>query len=357
MNKFIKNKWMRWILIPLVLLGVWFGLTLWYVANFDTSFLVISYNHPSTDFIKITHDKLMKGDKLIGQFKAVEDNLGIVALRFKSFQRVEYKDEDALVFRLKEKGSKEWYYQNKYRSGFIYDTPFLPFGFPLIHDSKGKIYIFELGSLKGNQNNGVALSERSPFFQSKYQENKAALFSDKENFIIFVVKKFVNSLQTVDVLYSSIVFLLPLLFYLYWAFSIKTSLVDSANVYLSKKLERFGRRFFGRRYGSVFAAVRLVKLSFISITIIIGVLIDIIFLQVSNDLLYIVIPVLWSFSLHINKVDNKYSFYTGLFFLVLCPVYLYLDTTNIAESAGAWAFMFLLTGLLKEMVSTRKIYS
>src|SRR5258708_18011115 len=149
----------RWGVVPFLLVFLWAILTVWYSVSLDKSFTVIAYYHNHINFSRISHQKLLAGSTIAGEFIGQDTNLGIVAIRFRTFIRVPYRDEDMLVFRLKEKGAKKWYYENTYKSGLIYELPLFPFGFPKIADSKGKTYLFEITSLYGNQTNAVAISQ------------------------------------------------------------------------------------------------------------------------------------------------------------------------------------------------------
>lgn len=317
--KFIKNKWIKWGGIPLLLFGIWFLLTMWTIIIYDHSFLIISYDHSAGNFTKITHNQLLKGQALTGTFVAPEDNLGIVAMRFKSFQRIPYNEEDTLVFRIKEKGQKNWYYQNTYRSGLTYDVPFLPFGFPIISNSQGKTYQFELQSLHGNNINGVVLSTRQPFLVSKYKADKTTLLHDPHAMLTFIYKKITNSLQTIDISYSSFLFILPLIFYFL----------------LTTRTRKFIPKYT------------------LPLVIILLVLIDIFFYQILNDLLYMEVPILWLLTLRSYNFDSRYTFGTGLFFLIFAPIYLQLNIENTAEVAAAWAFMFFVAGLLQSVIALK----
>ena len=155
-----KRKIVRFVLIPFLLLVLWFGFTVSYIMYLDSSFTLISNTLPSTVFTHLPIGTLEKGEYISGKFVGNNNNLGIISLRFKTFFRPAYENEDHLLFQIKEAGDKKWYYQNTYRVGTIYDVPFFPFGFPIITDSKGKIYEFKVTSLNGNGQNSIALSNR-----------------------------------------------------------------------------------------------------------------------------------------------------------------------------------------------------
>ena len=117
-NLFQQRTWVKHTLSIILLFFLWLFLTFWYIIIFDQSVLVISYGHGKDSFAKFTNHKILRGELVSGQFVAIDDNLGIVALRFQSSQRVPYEQEDSLLFRLKEKGTSQWYYENTYRSTF-----------------------------------------------------------------------------------------------------------------------------------------------------------------------------------------------------------------------------------------------
>ena len=329
-RSYSQKKWVKWGLFPFFLLVLWFALTFWYIVIFDQAVLVLSYNYSPSNFTEITHERLLKGQKLSGEFVARDNNLGIVALRFKSFQRIPYAQEDSLLFKFKEKGQKDWYYQNTYRSGFTFDMPFLPFGFPVIHDSKEKTYVFELESLKGNKINGVALSSRQPFLTSKYQENKQVLLKSPKAFIDFGIKKFVNSFQTIDISFSSLVFMFPLFFYILWNLFIKKSFKNAISGLSSYLFIYF---------------------------IILVILTDILFLQILNDLLFLVIAMLWLVIFKKYRLDSKYTFVVGLFILLFSPIFLQFNNNGVAQKAAAWAFIFFVTGLIQALSKIKSVES
>jgi len=348
-----KNKWIKWGVIPFLLLCLWFALTFWYILIFDQSLLVISYNHSAKNFNNITHKRLLSEKKLTGEFIAQDDNLGTVSMRFMSFQRIPYDQEDILVFRLKEKGQKNWYYENNYRSGLIFDVPFLPFGFPIINNSKGKVYVFELESLKGNMRNGVVLSNRSPFLASKYKSDKSQLLAKPEELGRFILKKFINSFNTIDILYSSFVFALPFLFYILWSPFSKYCYGPLA-VWV-KKTSRKSSNFLSINSLNYLA---LAVKYFFAVFLLIAVFVDILYLQTLDYLLYLVIVVLWIVILMKYHLGTRHSLVVGLFILCFSPFALIINNNAISEQSGAWAFMFLLGGLLMELLPSRKkIYS
>lgn len=328
---FKDNTFIRHLVILNALFILWVGLTFLYILQFDTSLTVLSYNHGKNNFTHITYSKLLKGDKVSGTFQAAENNLGIVSVRFNTFIRPPYKNEDNLVFRIKEVGSHNWYYQNIYRVGLIYDVPLFPFGFPKISDSQGKIYYFEVESLKGNASNSVALSDRGQILFSRYQADKRVLLHDKKELMIFAFKKFSSAILTTDVKFSSFIYLLPLLFYLLWI---------SPGLKLQKTwVTRIVSKQIVKKFHFVVLGV---------------VLIDIFVIQLTNDIVYLVIPFLWIVVLRENRIGNSLTFLVALSMLLISPLFLFLKDPQTAEKGAAWAYTFLVAGIIQIVSELRK---
>lgn len=322
--------------IPVGLFFAWIILTLWYIVSFDQSALVLSYGHPRESFTTFTTEKLLKGDTVKGEFIAKENNLGIVALRFQKFERIAYKKEDSLRFRLKEKGAEKWFYENNYRSGFIYDLPVLPIGFPLIADSKDKTYQFELESLKGNRENAMALSNREPIIFSKYQFDKGFIFSSFSNAMDFGFKKFINAFQTIDVLFSSFVFLLPFIFYVVWISPVRDK-------FIARAVHALQRRGY---LPGTSVLKKVIEYSFLTILSLV-IAIDVLILQINNDMLYIVISVIWAVLCSEYRIKSYVTLLAGIFCLFIAPVFLSISFVGITEKALAWAFTFFVIGLVQ----------
>lgn len=336
------------IIAILFLFLVWLGLTVWYIIIFDESVLVLSYGHSKESFVS-RPEKLLENTKISGSFVAQDENLGIVSLRFEKRRRIPYLQEDIMVFRIKEKNSPTWYYENEYRSGLTYDVPFLPFGFPIISDSKGKTYYFELESLKGNDVNGVVLSEREPILVSKYQKTKAILFNDINKFIDFSYKKFFYSFQTIDIAFSSFVFALPLLFYISWISPLGKLFLEPLFRNFKKEINSIGEKLLGSRYHIFVRILSNVRYYWMIIFLVTILLIDVFFLQIVNDLLYIFVFIFWLYLMKIYNKNAKFTIIVGLLIILIMPISLNLSNQLIAEQAGGWGFIILAAGVFQSI--------
>ncbi len=346
-KKIYNTKKGKYFLIPLLLFSIWVFLSCLYIIYFDTSLSVLSYYHNKNSFINNNYNKLLAGEKISGQFKAVENNLGIVSIKFQTFIRPPYLDEDTLVFKLKEKGAKNWYYQNTYRDGLIYDVPIFPFGFPQISNSKGKTYYFEISSLNGNSENSVALSSRGQILFSKYKFSKSVLLHNKKAFAIFILEKFISAILTSDIRFSSFIYLLPLIFYL-----LLMSPAGKIIIYpTAKKLNDISLKIANDPYFKPIAnslkILQKIVIYNLEWIIIFLVIFDIFITQVTNDVIYLVIILLWISVLKIYKMNSKITFIFALILLLIPPISFLLKDSPTAEKAAIWAYMFLIAGFIQ----------
>ena len=110
---FFEKNWVKWGLIPILLLVLGFGLAIAGILSSDEAFPVLVKRHSRQELNLFPGKKLLFGQRIQGEFKSMENNLGIVAVRFDTSQR---NDNERINFRLKEKGEGDWYYENIYHS-------------------------------------------------------------------------------------------------------------------------------------------------------------------------------------------------------------------------------------------------
>jgi hypothetical protein len=349
---FLISKFIKFLIIPL-LLSLWFGLTVLYIIHLDTAFSLLSYNLPQSVFTHLSQGKLEKGSFVSGEFLAQDNNLGILSLRFETFFRPAYQNEDLLLFQIKQKGAREWYYKSTYRDGTIYDVPFFPFGFPIIPNSKGKVYEFKITSLGGDVNNSVAISTRWQSIAAKYKFTKGELLRSKVSLLQFSIKKFINSFQTIDVLFSSFVYLLPLLFYLILLSPLK-KYVEKPLILIEQKIFDLGKsKFLKFLLPSSDPSERVLIIFFD--TILLGVaLIDGVYLQLGNDFVYLFVPVLWIAVQKHFRFSGRKTFIVGIIILLFQPFLLLFNLGQIAVNLAVWAYLFLVAGTIQAIIEIRE---
>jgi hypothetical protein len=349
---FFRSKFIKFAVIPLLLLALWFGLTCLYIIKLDTAFSLLSFNLPKTAFTHLQQEKLQKGNFVSGEFLATENNLGILSFRFETFFRPAYRSEDVLLFQIKEKDSKDWYYQGKYNDGLVYEVPFFPFGFPIIQDSKGKTYEFRITSLKGDEYNSVAVSRRWQNIAAKYKFNKHEILQNNSSFLEFSVKKFTSSFESIDVLFSSFVYLLPFLFYLI-LLSPLGKYFEKPLTLIGKKFSQFGSSAFLRFLLPSFKSTQRFAIIIFDSILLIVVLIDGLYLRLGNDFVYLLVPILWIFIQRYFGFTSKKTFVVALSFLLFAPVFLQFSLGQIAENMAVWAYLFLVAGTVQILIELK----
>ena len=312
----LLNKRFVVVFIVFLLTILWWSSSL--IFNKYISFSVINYSYELSGY---KTEPLLKNDKIKGEFRAKDSFLGIVYLRFNDFVKVDYQIEDILSFKIKEKGQKNWYYYNNYRTGQIKNSLLFPFGFPVIFDSKNRIYEFEIVSLAGNGHNSVQLSD-SKVLLSGHQYSKAEIQGSKMRLINYLFKKSFYSIQSIDFILSSLVFALPLFLYLLWILVIRKF----------KKTQRFLTLMVG--------PILIIMDIFLLKQIYLGILFGLI--------------ALWFFSIKINKFESKASFLISFFLIAIWCILTFLGVDNFSSKLNVWAYSFLVIGLLHLIVEERK---
>ncbi len=316
---------------------IWFGITLWTIFQYDGSFFSLSYGHPLQTIDNFSNDKINKGNSVAGQFTAKRDNLGTVNINFTLGQRVAYAKEDRLIFRIKEVGSQKWYYENIYRSGIIYDTPFFPFGFPIIENSKNKSFRFELISLKGNEDNAIALRRGFPTFESRYIVNRRDVLADPISFLEFFSAKFLSKILTLEVVYVSFISILPMIIYILWVtlfFEISSKYVER-HPKLKKCLLNIEKSYIEDH-----EVMQESYFFILGASLVLLVLIDLVFIHVRANLIYLIVILMWLRSFKNNKIADLYSGIIALMFLVFSPLLLGIGYHESALKSAAWSLIF-----------------
>lgn len=259
---------------------------------------------------------LLKGNKLEGKFLANENYLGTVLLNFSSVPSVGYDNQDKLLFRIKEKGATHWYYQGVYHSGGFKENELFPFGFPIIHDSYGKTYIFQLISLNGNLSNAVTVGT---VFDTRFISSKKYLLHSFHLLLNFIYKKIIYSFIDISFILNSFIYITPLLFYIVLLLSTSRS---STDLFFSN-----GKAIFTITLIAIFCY------SFSTVEPIIGI--SIFFIG------------WWVILIYLKKVDSRVSFSFFALLLALGYIGVMFSQTNFSTRISSWAYIFLLIGAIQ----------
>lgn len=179
------------------------GLFLYAVVTFG---LFLHQSEPSLSIIVSEHQSqlakrvpLLAGKKINFEIATPHDGLGIIAIRFQTFGRI---NDDVISFRIKPMGASVWIYESNYKTDQFQDHELFPFGFPLQPDSRGKTYAIELESLSGSEGNHVSVDRINPIIVSKYHYPPIGF------------RKAFSLITNVSTAYPLIVYFSPLVLYL-----------------------------------------------------------------------------------------------------------------------------------------------
>lgn len=180
-------------------------------------------------------NEILAGNDIRGNFKAQDNYLGIVEIRFIVPEK---PSKDLFIFRLKEKDAGGWYYENTYRAKEFGGYPLFPFGFPVIKESKGREYYFELISLQGESGNAVGISYVEPVVVARHTLSRAYFLEHKEELIGFLFNKIKGTLLEPNTLANFVILFLVLSIPLF----IKATLPKVNVEFFTTKLENRLRR-------------------------------------------------------------------------------------------------------------------
>lgn len=134
------------------------------------------------------------GTVIKGEIRAEYDNFASVKLRINTFNRM---NTTHIVFRLREKGAKDWYAVNTYTIDRFVNGQLYPFGFPTIQDSKERVYEFEMSSIDGTNDNALGITSGYHTVASQYVFSKSELLGNKQLLVEFVKEKLLSTIGDV----------------------------------------------------------------------------------------------------------------------------------------------------------------
>lgn len=329
------NPITKWVLIPFVLLLFWLTLSMLYGSYKSVSVLQYIQNQNSKN--NFFSKKLFREQKLTGDFIAKDNHLGIIAVGFSNVPRVDYNSEDLILFRIREKNNNKWLYENTYRSGAFVSYDYYPFGFKEISDSKGKEYIFEIISNQGNNKNALETKNYNPVYLIKYKYPKREIFGSFSALGKFIVEKLITFFTNFELLLSSVVFLLPFIFYMTWTIlSIKKFewLVSSQKKWVNKRLN--ARNVLG--------------------LLVIGLLYyDIIFYNFINTGFMLGILGLWIGIVLLNKYKSNVTFILAFSLITISIIAIYFHLNISINKSSAFVYYLMMIATIQSIYEYKSI--
>lgn len=290
----------------------WWGASL--LFNPETSFTILKHEY---NFDKYKAEKVLKGDKISGEFKSPDNYLGIVSINFDRYIKPDYLLEDEIVFRFREKGSRKWQYQQQYRSGYFENLNLFPFGMPIVENSRSKTYEFEIESLKGNDDNALTISSNDPKIVSSHFFPTQII---KQNLAEYLMNKSLNSLGRINFLLFSVIFVLPLIY-----FSLILLLINKS---------------------------RSLKEKF-ALLVLLFILIDIFIVNLEYPGVFFALIGCYLASIKSNRFENTISFSIGFLLIVIWVILTFFGIDSYSAKFNIWAYFFLVIGTVQLLVENK----
>ncbi len=319
MNRINRREIGKFFTVSGLLLAFWLLSSL-IISSYE-SFTVLVYPENSVRLRNMPVDRMLtKGNHVTGEFVAHHNNLGIVTIKLESVSSV--GEEDTLVFRIREKQSDTWLSTQSYSEGIMRNNYIFPFGFPIIPDSKGKTYVFDLSSVSGTIYNAIKISDAMPVVTSRYKFDVSEL-KHPRTLAVFLIEKIRTLLTNRDILKSTAIYLFP--FAVYFVIGM---------VRYAGMLSRGGT---GMHAGISFRAWPVITILAIGMY----VLQDILLAQIHYPASYAAASVLWIISM--NRIRRGAAI-TALCILALLGLNLYVMAAGIPYSvrqSNGWIYLFI----------------
>ena len=349
MYKNFLTKILLWIIVPIILLFVWFGGALF--ASPYGGFTTLVYPHTSNEYTFLPKNNiLLRGEKLVGKFKAEDNDLGIVALQVSRSLAAQPDQALYLKFHIREVGAKSWYYENTYNIGSLREDQFIVFGFPKITNSKDKIYVFELLSLNGDNTSAVSVIQGYDSFVTRYIYSRKEI-AEHKLYIAMPYRKILSVIMYPKVLLSSSIFLLPLVYYLLFIF-----------LYSSAHIAIILSRFFGhtpdsgpsgKQGSNQFVKHHLRKSLLGSLTITL-ILVDLFLIQSIYYGIALGLLGFWIIAVTKDKISWKISLLLSFIFLLISELDIAFKLIPQEDKSAMWVYFFLSIAVFQIIYRGRK---
>lgn len=204
----------------LFIIGGW-GM-FYYLRSGETSLLSVETSPQLIRIIRPPESTLLKNESLEAEFKGALPHLGIVSVRFDTYNRI---NQDKLRFSIRIKNNSNWHYEGLYKTDQFQPEGLFPFGFPEIINSEGETFQINLTSESGTPSSAVAISNNLPVLTTRYVLNLKALKQEPSLFFRFLWYKSANIISDTRLVVNLIISFLPFILYLLIHNKIRNKLV------------------------------------------------------------------------------------------------------------------------------------
>lgn len=137
-------------------------------------------------FVQDKEINLLKGGTIRFYLNADSNNLGTIELLFNNHNRL---NKDELTFSMREVGGN-YEYVGTVDTALMDSGQFFPFGFPIIPNSKGKLYVVEITSLNGTKHDSVSINRGVSYIKAKYFIRKGEILNISQSLPFFIAKTY-----------------------------------------------------------------------------------------------------------------------------------------------------------------------
>jgi len=123
--------------------------------------------------VKEENRPVFAGDVWRQSFVSPQEEFGAVGIKVSNNNRL---NDDFWIFRIKEEGQKDWYFETRKYVTDFQDEVFYPIGFPKFSNAKGKKFVFEIESEKGAEANQASIFLT---LEDEYLEGEASINGKK----------------------------------------------------------------------------------------------------------------------------------------------------------------------------------
>lgn len=302
------------VLIPILLLAVWFAGSLFF--NKAESFTTLTYRSNDVSFTSFPNEGILRnGEKITGSFNAHEKHLGTVTLLLN--ESIRQDDDYYLQLKIRKSTSNKWLYEIKDRSRSFKEMGHYTFGFPILNNNKEEKIVFEITAEKIAPYNLIKVSKKNLLLNTKYKFNKAEIVQSPLRFLSFVYTKISLFITNPEMLIATNHFFIGFALYMIGVLYITKRLTNFANVTLA-----------------------LIALDIILVRTQIGVI------NVSLFLLLIA-------SVIQNKKKSAWSLQVAFALFILSAVFSIFGQYTYIDKASTWVYLFLIVFTVQKVRELR----
>lgn len=94
------------------------------------------------------------------------------------------------------------------------------------------------------------------------------------------------------------------------------------------------------------------SMSFITI-VLVSLLVDILLISEISDVFIFFLLTFYIMGVLFFRIKSKWSLYISLFLCILMSIFYVFNNLEIADKTAAWLFLFLLTGVVQELLNEK----